>query len=60
VSLNKGLQSRADLEQEKELLLKQRAEIEIKYNEMKNKHTEALFTFDQRYRTINDTANLVR
>lgn len=46
MSLNKGLQSRADLEQEKELLLKQRAEIEIKYNEMKNKHTEALFTFD--------------
>lgn len=27
---------------------------------MQNRHTEALFTFDQRYRTINDTANLVR
>lgn len=59
-SINKGLQSRADLEQEKELLSKQRAEIDIKYNEMKQSQTKALFEFDQRYRTINDTSNLVR
>lgn len=58
--MSKGPQTRADIETELGLLKSTMHEVEIKYHESKEKHEKELFTYDQRFRTINETALMVR
>ena len=58
--MSKGPQTRADIETELSLLQSTMHEVDIKYHESKEKHEKELFTYDQRFRTINETALMVR
>ena len=56
----KGPQTRADLESEMEMLNSTMSEMQIKYFESQAKHQTELFTLDQRFRTVNEFAEMVR
>jgi hypothetical protein len=60
VQLAKGPQTRADIESERESLQVVLAEVQIKYNEKKAEHDQAIFTLDDRMRTINETSEMIK